>query len=148
MNRFARKHYFYPDLPKNYQISQYEEPLAEHGALDDRRRRTARGDIRIQRLHLEEDAGKLIHEGALETARSSLVDYNRAGVPLMEIVSQPDLRSPEEAAAYLRALRAILIYLRRLRRQHGGGLAALRRQRLAAPARGRPSSAPRSRSRT
>ena len=110
-NRFARKHYYYPDMPKNYQISQYEEPLAEHGLLA-----IASGDgtrdIRVQRLHLEEDVGKLIHEGALETAAASQVDYNRAGVPLMEIVSQPDLRSPEEAAAYLRALRAILIYLR------------------------------------
>ena len=110
-NRFARKHYYYPDMPKNYQISQYEEPLAEHGLLA-----IASGDgtrdIRVQRLHLEEDVGKLVHEGTLETATASQVDYNRAGVPLMEIVSQPDLRSPEEAAAYLRAVRAILIYLR------------------------------------
>ena len=110
-NRFARKHYYYPDMPKNYQISQYEEPLAEHGQLA-----IASGDgtrdIRVQRLHLEEDVGKLVHEGTLETATASQVDFNRAGVPLMEIVSQPDLRSPEEAAAYLRALRAILIYLR------------------------------------
>jgi len=109
-NRFARKHYYYPDMPKNYQISQYEEPLAEHGRLA-----IASGDgtreIRVQRLHLEEDVGKLVHEGTLETATASQVDFNRAGVPLMEIVSQPDLRSPEEAAAYLRALRAILIYL-------------------------------------
>ena len=109
-NRFARKHYYYPDMPKNYQISQYEEPLAEHGVLaigdgDGRR------EIGIQRLHLEEDVGKLLHEGSLETAAASHVDYNRAGVPLMEIVSKPDLRSPEEAPAYLRALRAILIYL-------------------------------------
>jgi len=110
-NRFARKHYYYPDMPKNYQISQYEEPLAEHGLLA-----IASGDgtrdIRVQRLHLEEDVGKLVHEGTLETAAASHVDFNRAGVPLMEIVSHPDLRSPEEAAAYLRALRAILIYLR------------------------------------
>ena len=110
-NRFARKHYYYPDMPKNYQISQYEEPLAEHGLLA-----IASGDgtrdIRVQRLHLEEDVGKLVHEGTLETATASQVDFNRAGVPLMEIVSHPDLRSPEEAAAYLRALRAILIYLR------------------------------------
>ena len=109
-NRFARKHYYYPDMPKNYQISQYEEPLAEHGLLA-----IASGDgtrdIRVQRLHLEEDVGKLVHEGTLETATASQVDFNRAGVPLMEIVSHPDLRSPEEAAAYLRALRAILIYL-------------------------------------
>ncbi len=98
-------------MPKNYQISQYEEPLAEHGAVTIPSRDGAR-DIGIQRLHLEEDVGKLIHEGALETATASQVDYNRAGVPLMEIVSRPDLRSPEEAATYLRALRTILIYLR------------------------------------
>jgi aspartyl-tRNA(Asn)/glutamyl-tRNA(Gln) amidotransferase subunit B len=110
-NRFARKHYYYPDMPKNYQISQYEEPLAEHGRLvvD-----TGAGprEIGIQRVHLEEDVGKLLHEGALETAQSSSVDYNRAGVPLMEIVSKPDLRSPDEAAAYLKALRAIVVFLR------------------------------------
>jgi aspartyl-tRNA(Asn)/glutamyl-tRNA(Gln) amidotransferase subunit B len=109
-NRFARKHYFYPDMPKNYQISQYEEPLAEHGTLEV----TTDGGTRaigIQRLHLEEDVGKLVHEGELATARASRVDYNRAGVPLMEIVSKPDLRSPEEAGAYLRALRAIVVYL-------------------------------------
>jgi aspartyl-tRNA(Asn)/glutamyl-tRNA(Gln) amidotransferase subunit B len=110
-NRFARKHYYYPDMPKNYQISQYEEPLAEHGVLTIASGDSPR-DIGIQRLHLEEDVGKLIHEGALETAMASHVDYNRAGVPLMEIVSRPDLRSPEEAATYLRALRAILVYLR------------------------------------
>jgi aspartyl-tRNA(Asn)/glutamyl-tRNA(Gln) amidotransferase subunit B len=110
-NRFARKHYYYPDMPKNYQISQYEEPLAEHGHLLIEAGGGAR-DIGIQRLHLEEDVGKLLHEGALETAPSSHVDFNRAGVPLMEIVSEPDLRSPDEAAAYLKALRAILVYLR------------------------------------
>ncbi len=108
--RFARKHYYYPDMPKNYQISQYEEPLAEHGWLevqvDGETRR-----IGIQRLHLEEDVGKLIHEGSLERATSSLVDFNRSGVPLMETVSRPDIRSPEEAAAYLRAFRAVLLYL-------------------------------------
>jgi aspartyl-tRNA(Asn)/glutamyl-tRNA(Gln) amidotransferase subunit B len=108
--RFARKHYYYPDMPKNFQISQYEEPLAEEGWLeievDGGTRR-----IGIQRLHLEEDVGKLVHEGTLETAPSSLVDFNRAGVPLMETVSKPELRSPEEAAAYLRAFRAVLLYL-------------------------------------
>ncbi|MBI1845505.1 MAG: Asp-tRNA(Asn)/Glu-tRNA(Gln) amidotransferase subunit GatB [Candidatus Rokubacteria bacterium] len=109
--RFARKHYYYPDMPKNFQISQYEEPLAEHGGLEID---VAGGGVRrigIQRLHLEEDVGKLVHEGTLETAPSSLVDYNRAGVPLMETVSQPELSSPEEAAAYLRAFRAVLVYL-------------------------------------
>ena len=109
-NRFARKHYYYPDMPKNYQISQYEEPLAVHGHLDIEAGGVARR-IGIERLHLEEDVGKLIHEGSLETAQSSQVDFNRAGVPLMEIVSKPDMRSSEEAAAYLRALRAIVVYL-------------------------------------
>src|SRR4029453_19378445 len=110
-NRFARKHYFYPDMPKNYQISQYEEPLAEHGTLEVTTDGGGTRAIGIQRLHLEEDVGKLVHEGELATARASRVDYNRAGVPLMEIVSKPDLRSPEEAGAYLRALRAIVVYL-------------------------------------
>ncbi|HYE92006.1 MAG TPA: Asp-tRNA(Asn)/Glu-tRNA(Gln) amidotransferase subunit GatB [Terriglobales bacterium] len=109
-NRFARKHYYYPDMPKNFQISQYEEPLAEEGwlevELDGATRR-----IGIQRLHMEEDVGKLVHEGTLETAQASLVDYNRAGVPLMETVSKPEIRSPEEAAAYLRAFHAVLVYL-------------------------------------
>ena len=108
--RFARKHYYYPDMPKNFQISQYEEPLAEEGALEidgpDGPRR-----IGIQRLHLEEDVGKLVHEGDFATAQASLVDYNRAGTPLMETVSKPDLRSPEEAATYLRAFRAVLLAL-------------------------------------
>jgi aspartyl-tRNA(Asn)/glutamyl-tRNA(Gln) amidotransferase subunit B len=109
-NRFARKHYYYPDMPKNYQISQYEEPLAEHGHLDIEVAGTSRR-IAIERLHLEEDVGKLVHDGGLETAQSSQVDFNRAGVPLMEIVSRPDMRTPEEAGAYLRALRAIVVYL-------------------------------------
>ncbi len=108
--RFARKHYYYPDMPKNFQISQYEEPLAENGFLEIDIDGTSR-PIGIQRLHLEEDVGKLVHEGTLETAPASLVDYNRAGVPLMETVSKPDIRSPEEAAAYLRAFRAVLVYL-------------------------------------
>jgi aspartyl-tRNA(Asn)/glutamyl-tRNA(Gln) amidotransferase subunit B len=108
--RFARKHYYYPDMPKNFQISQYEEPLAEHGWLEV----DVDGGLRrigIQRLHLEEDAGKLLHEGTLASAQASLVDFNRAGVPLMETVSKPELRSPEEAVAYLRAFRAVLVYL-------------------------------------
>jgi aspartyl-tRNA(Asn)/glutamyl-tRNA(Gln) amidotransferase subunit B len=108
--RFARKHYYYPDMPKNYQISQYEEPLAEDGWLELEAPGQPRR-IAIQRLHLEEDVGRLIHEGTLETAHASLVDFNRSGVPLMETVSQPDVRSPEEAAAYLRAFRAVLLYL-------------------------------------
>jgi len=106
-SRFARKNYFYPDLPKGYQISQYELPIAEHGHLhieiDDRRRR-----IGITRIHMEEDAGKLTHD---HTRPVSRVDLNRTGVPLMEIVSEPDLRTPEEAGAYLRQLRSIVRYL-------------------------------------
>ncbi len=104
---WARKNYFYPDLPKNYQVSQYELPLAEHGHLDIE---TEAGPKRIgiTRIHMEEDAGKLIHDPAQGV---SYVDYNRTGTPLMEIVSEPDLRTPEEAAAYLKALRDILVYL-------------------------------------
>ena len=109
--RFARKHYYYPDMPKNYQISQYEEPLAEDGWLAIEGAGEAPRRIGIQRLHLEEDVGKLVHEGTLDTAQASLVDFNRAGVPLMETVSRPDLRSPEEAATYLRAFRAVLVAL-------------------------------------
>jgi aspartyl-tRNA(Asn)/glutamyl-tRNA(Gln) amidotransferase subunit B len=112
--RFARKHYFYPDMPKNYQISQYEEPLAEDGWLE-LAPPAAEGLTRrigIQRVHLEEDVGRLTHEGGVfENAVASLVDFNRAGVPLMEIVSRPDLRSPAEAADYLRVLRTTLRYL-------------------------------------
>ena len=90
--RFARKHYYYPDMPKNYQISQYEEPLAENGSLEIDIEGGARA-IGIQRLHLEEDVGKLLHEGTLETAQASLVDFNRSGVALMETVSRPELSS-------------------------------------------------------
>ncbi len=109
-SRFARKNYFYADLPKNYQISQYEEPLAVRGALEF----TGPGGprrVHIRRLHVEEDAGKLVHAGAMGRAESSLVDLNRCGVPLMEIVGEPDLRTAEEAAEYMRALRALLRYL-------------------------------------
>jgi len=106
-SRFARKNYFYPDLPKGYQISQYELPIAEHGHVDieieDQKKR-----IGITRIHMEEDAGKLVHDPDRPVSR---VDYNRTGVPLMEIVSEPDLRLPEEAGAYLRKLRTILRYL-------------------------------------
>ena len=109
--RFARKHYYYPDMPKNYQISQYEEPLAEDGWLEVDVPGAGVRRIGIQRLHLEEDVGKLVHEGTLDRAQASLVDFNRSGVPLMETVTRPDLRSPEEAAAYLRAFRAVLVAL-------------------------------------
>ncbi|MFB0506909.1 MAG: Asp-tRNA(Asn)/Glu-tRNA(Gln) amidotransferase subunit GatB [Thermodesulfobacteriota bacterium] len=107
---FARKNYFYPDLPKGYQISQYEYPLAKEGYMDI----TANGQVKrigIIRIHMEEDAGKLVHEGAFESSASSLVDFNRTGVPLIEIVSGPDIRSPQEASLYLRSLRDILRYL-------------------------------------
>ena len=104
---FARKNYFYPDLPKGYQISQYELPLAEHGHLDIKVNGQARR-IGITRIHLEEDAGKLIHS---ESRPVSLVDFNRTGVPLIEIVSEPDMKSPEEAVEYFKGLRNILLYL-------------------------------------
>jgi len=109
---FARKNYFYPDLPKNYQISQYELPLAEHGYLEVTVAGT-RKKISIKRVHLEEDAGKLVHKGAsgIRGADHSNVDLNRTGVPLMEIVSEPDIRSPEEARIYMEELRRILVYL-------------------------------------
>ncbi|MFZ5450403.1 MAG: Asp-tRNA(Asn)/Glu-tRNA(Gln) amidotransferase subunit GatB [Thermodesulfobacteriota bacterium] len=104
---FARKNYFYPDLPKGYQISQYELPLAEHGHLDIRVNGGSKR-IGITRIHLEEDAGKLIHS---EHRPVSFVDFNRTGVPLIEIVSEPDMRSPEEAVEYFKGLRNILLYL-------------------------------------
>lgn len=106
-SRFARKNYYYPDLPKNYQISQYELPVSEHGWVDIETE-TGKRRIGLTRIHMEEDAGKLIHD---ETKPVSYVDLNRTGVPLIEIVSEPELRTPEEAAAYLRSLRAILVYL-------------------------------------
>jgi aspartyl-tRNA(Asn)/glutamyl-tRNA(Gln) amidotransferase subunit B len=105
--RWARKNYFYPDIPKGYQISMYEEPLALDGELEIQTP-TGSKRVRLQRIHMEEDAGKSIHDTQGE---HSLVDLNRAGMPLMEIVSQPDLRSPAEAGAYLRALRSMLQYL-------------------------------------
>lgn len=109
---FARKNYFYPDLPKGYQISQFELPLAEHGHLDIE----VNGKIRrigITRVHLEEDAGKLVHKGSagIKGADYSLVDLNRTGTPLMEIVSEPDIRTPEEAKIYMQELAHILKYL-------------------------------------
>ncbi len=107
---FARKNYFYPDLPKAYQISQYELPLAVSGHIDIERDGTSRR-IGITRIHLEEDAGKLVHAGAFAGAQTSLADLNRCSVPLMEIVSEPDIRTPEEGGAYLRRLRDILVYL-------------------------------------
>ena len=105
-SRFARKHYFYPDLPKGYQISQYDQPLCEGGAVELRGSGEAR-TVRLRRIHMEEDAGKSIH-GA---RGHSLVDLNRAGVPLCEIVSEPDIRSGDEAAEFMRALRQLVRYL-------------------------------------
>lgn len=106
-NRFARKNYFYPDLPKGYQISQYESPICENGwfeiAVGDSKKR-----VRIRRAHLEEDAGKNIHETGTS---GSLVDLNRAGTPLLEIVTEPDMSSTDEVIAYLKGLRDILMYL-------------------------------------
>ncbi|MDI9571390.1 MAG: Asp-tRNA(Asn)/Glu-tRNA(Gln) amidotransferase subunit GatB [Pseudomonadota bacterium] len=106
-NGFARKNYFYPDLPKGYQITQYAHPLAEEGFVEVETEEGTRR-IGIIRIHMEEDAGKLIHD---ERFPSSYIDLNRAGVPLMEIVSAPDIRSAGEAAAYLRRLHEILVYL-------------------------------------
>ncbi|MDJ0735454.1 MAG: Asp-tRNA(Asn)/Glu-tRNA(Gln) amidotransferase subunit GatB [Nostocaceae cyanobacterium] len=116
-SKFDRKQYFYPDLPKNYQISQYDLPIAEHGWLEielvDADGNPIRKRIGITRLHMEEDAGKLVHAGSdrLSGSAYSLVDYNRAGVPLVEIVSEPDLRSGQEAAEYAQELRRIMRYL-------------------------------------
>jgi aspartyl-tRNA(Asn)/glutamyl-tRNA(Gln) amidotransferase subunit B len=107
---FARKNYFYPDLPKGYQISQYEQPLASHGALE---YQSAEGQKRvgITRVHMEEDAGKSLHEGFGDSDRKTYVDFNRSGVPLIEIVTEPDLRSAAEAAEFFSRLRAILVWL-------------------------------------
>jgi aspartyl-tRNA(Asn)/glutamyl-tRNA(Gln) amidotransferase subunit B len=107
---FARKNYYYPDLPKGYQISQYEEPICTNGYLtiftNDAKKR-----VRVNRVHMEEDAGKLVHENTIETSSYSMVDYNRSSTPLLEIVSEPEIATPEEAVIYLKALRDILLYL-------------------------------------
>ena len=116
-SKFDRKQYFYPDLPKNYQISQYDLPIAEHGWLEieliDAEGNPMHKRIGITRLHMEEDAGKLVHAGSdrLSGSTYSLVDFNRTGVPLVEIVSEPDMRSGQEAAEYAQELRRILLYL-------------------------------------
>ncbi|HYQ86068.1 MAG TPA: Asp-tRNA(Asn)/Glu-tRNA(Gln) amidotransferase subunit GatB [Bacteroidota bacterium] len=104
---FARKNYFYPDLPKGYQISQYEEPICTGGFVEIDLDDGGRKKIRLTRIHMEEDAGKLIHDAGAET----LVDLNRSGVPLIEIVSEPDLRSPKEASLYLHKIRQIVTHL-------------------------------------
>ncbi len=110
-SKFDRKNYYYPDLPKNFQTSQYDLPIAVNGHLDiEVNGETKR--INITRIHMEEDAGKLVHSGAtISSSDSALVDYNRTGVPLLEIVSEPDIRSAEEARAYLEKVKAILEYL-------------------------------------
>src|ERR1700723_321472 len=109
-SRFARKNYFYPDLPKGYQISQYDQPLAERGwldvAVDGATKR-----IGITRIHLEDDAGKSIHDGFKDSDRYTYVDLNRSGTPLIEIVSEPDIRSSQEAFAFLTELKQILQYV-------------------------------------
>ncbi len=110
VSRFARKNYFYPDLPKGYQISQYEEPLVEGGGLTIDLDGASK-HIRLIRIHLEEDAGKSIHGENLADPTKSYVDLNRTGVPLLEIVSEPDLRSAEEAKTYLQKLKTILEYI-------------------------------------
>ncbi|MCU1303770.1 MAG: gatB [Candidatus Sulfotelmatobacter sp.] len=123
---FARKNYFYPDLPKGYQISQYDKPLAEHGFIEiptsktadenqklgteNRELRTATKQIGITRVHLEEDAGKSLHEGFPDSDEKTAIDLNRTGVPLIEIVSEPDIATPEEAYEYLTRLREIILY--------------------------------------
>src|SRR5499426_2962260 len=107
---FARKNYFYPDLPKGYQISQYERPLALRGGLDiSVDGRTKR--VGLTRIHMEEDAGKSLHEGFPDSDRRTYIDYNRSGVPLIEIVTEPDLRSAPEAGEFFSRLRAILVWL-------------------------------------
>jgi aspartyl-tRNA(Asn)/glutamyl-tRNA(Gln) amidotransferase subunit B len=107
---FARKNYFYPDLPKGYQISQFDKPLAEHGYIDIPSATGGAKRIGITRLHLEEDAGKSLHEGFPDSTNNTAVDLNRTGSPLIEIVSEPDMRSPDEAFEYLTRLKEIILY--------------------------------------
>jgi len=121
---FARKNYFYPDLPKGYQISQYDKPLAEHGYIEVQASKTDAGSeklrtenrelrtrrIGITRVHLEEDAGKSLHEGFPDSDEKTAIDLNRAGVPLIEIVSEPDIATPDEAYEYLTRLKEIILY--------------------------------------
>src|SRR3984957_1572545 len=114
---FARKNYFYPDLPKGYQISQYDKPLAELGYIEIAASKTGTGDrelrtkrIGITRVHLEEDAGKSLHEGFADSDKKTAIDLNRTGVPLIEIVSEPDISTPEEAYEYLMRLKQIIFY--------------------------------------
>jgi aspartyl-tRNA(Asn)/glutamyl-tRNA(Gln) amidotransferase subunit B len=107
---FARKNYFYPDLPKGYQISQYDKPIAEHGFIDVPTADGTMKRIGITRLHMEEDAGKSLHDGFPDSATRTYLDLNRCGTPLVEIVSEPDIRTPDEAFEYLTRLKEILLY--------------------------------------
>jgi aspartyl-tRNA(Asn)/glutamyl-tRNA(Gln) amidotransferase subunit B len=116
---FARKNYFYPDLPKGYQISQYDKPIAEHGYIDVPTADGAKTGWRsfagvkrigITRLHMEEDAGKSLHDGFADSATRTYLDLNRCGTPLIEIVSEPDIRTPDEAFEYLTRLKEVLLY--------------------------------------
>jgi len=107
---FARKNYFYPDLPKGYQISQYDKPIAEHGFIEVPTANGSTKRIGITRLHMEEDAGKSIHDGFSDSAKRTYLDLNRCGTPLCEIVSEPDIRTPDEAFEYLTRLKEILLY--------------------------------------
>src|SRR5215813_12941155 len=107
---FARKNYFYPDLPKGYQISQYDKPLAEHGYIEISATGGGKKAIGITRLHMEEDAGKSLHDGLPDSGDWTSIDLNRSGVPLIEIVSEPDISSPDEAWEYLTRLKEIILY--------------------------------------
>src|SRR5579859_5720054 len=107
---FARKNYFYPDLPKGYQISQYDKPLAEHGWIEVPTASGTNKKIGITRVHMEEDAGKSLHDGFSDSATRTYLDLNRCGTPLIEIVSEPDIRTPDEAFEYLTRLKEILLY--------------------------------------
>ena len=109
-SRFARKNYFYPDLPKGYQISQYDQPLAEHGYLDIVTE-TGKKRIGVTRVHMEDDAGKSIHDGFKDSDKFTYVDLNRSGTPLIEIVSEPDMRSADEAHAYLTEIKQVIQYI-------------------------------------
>ena len=131
---FHRKNYFYPDLPKGYQISQYDIPLGRNGRL---------GDVRIHRVHMEEDAAKLIHAGSsgrIHGASTSVVDFNRGGTPLVEIVTEPDLTSAAQAGGLRPPAPGDAAPHGRVRREHGGGLAADGRERVDPPGRARPRS--------
>ncbi len=107
---FARKNYFYPDLPKGYQISQFDKPIAEHGWIEIPDAAGNRKRIGVTRLHMEEDAGKSVHDGFADSVSKTYIDLNRCGTPLVEIVSEPDLRTPDEAFEYLTRLKEILLY--------------------------------------